>query len=129
MTDGTFTVSDLYEPYIGGDYILYDGQINLHQDVAQFVDINGDISIGGGEFNVYGGLGSYCYWPYPTSGSLTMSGGTLDIRNQGIYLYTNSFVENITGGVIRTPGYFGYNSGVAFFTPEGGVVGFMEMAR
>jgi hypothetical protein len=122
VTNGNFTASDLLDAYVGGDYFLYNGQINLCQDVLQFADINADITITGGEFNVYGGQGSNCYWPFPTAGSLTMSGGVLDIKNQGIYLFNNSFTENITGGVIRTTGYFGYNAGVTFFTPAGGAV-------
>jgi hypothetical protein len=86
------------------------------------MNLNGDLTIQAGEFNVSGGSGSYCNWPSPVAGSITMSGGVLDFKDHGIYLVNNSFVENISGGIIRTVGHFSGNSGVTCFTPEGGAV-------
>jgi hypothetical protein len=123
VTNGSFTANDLTEKYLEGDYTLYNGTINLHQDAGQRVDINADITINNGTFNIHGGTGGSVHWPYiGGSASLAMSGGTLDIKDLGIYFYNNSFTENITGGLIRSSGFLNCNSGVTFFTPSGGTM-------
>jgi hypothetical protein len=81
------------------------------------------MQIQNGTFNIFGGL-TNSYWPWGGSGSLTMSGGILDFKNVGVTLYSDSFTENITGGTIRTAGNLYNNSGVTFFTPEGGTFEF-----
>jgi hypothetical protein len=85
------------------------------------VDLNANLVIHGGTFNVYGSQDN-SYWPYLASGSLTMDAGVLDFKSVGIHLYNNSFTENVTGGVIRTVGNFSSATGVTFFTPTGGAV-------
>ncbi len=122
LTSGSFTANDLNEPHVIGDYILFNGQIDLYQDQDQYVDLEADITIQNGQFNIHGGLGEDCWWPYTGDGSLTMSGGVLDIKDQGIFLNNDNFTENITGGVIRTSGYFHSTVGITFFTPSGGSV-------
>lgn len=121
VTNGNFTASDLVQNFVGGTYTIYNGQINLNQDVSQFVDLNANINIHGGTFSIDGSQDD-SYWPYLASGSLTMDAGVLDFKSVGIHLYNNSFTENITGGMIRTAGNFSSASGVTFFTPEGGAV-------
>jgi hypothetical protein len=116
-----FTVNDLGEPYIGGTYVLENGQINLTQDNSNWADLEANITITSGEFNVYGGNGD-SFWPYAGTGFLTMGGGVLDFKDIGIYLYSDAFTENITGGVIRTSGSFQMEPGITFFTPAGGAV-------
>jgi hypothetical protein len=121
LTDGTFTANDLSDNHLIGDYILYNGTVNLHQDNVQYVDLDGDLDIHNGSFNIFGG-GSDSFWPYTGSGSLTMSGGVLEFMDVGIRFYNNSFIEDITGGTIRTPGNIYSNTGTNFFTPSGGTV-------
>lgn len=121
VTNGSFTVNDLVENYIGGAYTIYNGQINLTQDASSLVDLNANLYIHGGAFNVLGGT-DLSYWPYMASGSLTMDAGVLDFQTVGIHLYSDSFTENVTGGMIRTAGYFTSGSGITFFTPGGGAV-------
>jgi hypothetical protein len=121
VTNGTFTANDLSDNHLIGDYILYNGTINLHQDNVQYVDLDCDIIIDNGTFNIFGG-GSDSYWPFSGSGSLDMEGGVLDFKDVGITFYNNSFTESLTGGAIRTPGNIFSYGGVTFFTPAGGTV-------
>jgi hypothetical protein len=123
VIDGTFTALDLAQDGIFGGYWVNPGAtINLYQDGAQYVDLNGTIWMGGGNINVYGGS-SGSYWSYAGDASVTMSGGTLDFKDVGIYVYnsgTYSFTQNITGGTIRTSGYVSASNNQ--FTPTGGIV-------
>jgi len=116
---GTFTALDLYDNGIfGGFWLNPGGTINLTNDA--YIDINADIHIYGGTFNVYGGSVD-SDWPYSANASLTMSDGVLDFKNRGIRVYnsgTYSFTENITGGIIRTVGKF--ENQRSDFTPTGG---------
>lgn len=121
VTDGNFTANDLAESYIGGTYTIYNGVINLNQDPGGFLDLNGNLNIYGGIVNVAGGQDN-SYWPYLSTGSITMNAGILDFQSVGIILNTGTFTENITGGLIRTVGIFQANTGVSFFTPSGGAV-------
>ncbi len=121
VTNGNFTVDDLVDNDIRGTYTIYNGQINLNQDPAGFLDLNANLNINGGTINVDGGQDN-SYWPYFSAGSITMSAGVLDFKSTGIILNTGTFTENITGGVIRTVGLFQANTGVTFFTPSGGAV-------
>lgn len=120
---GTFTANDLTDSGLfGGYWVNPDGTINLYQDGGQYVDLNGSIWMGGGNMNVYGGNGA-SWWSYAGDASVTMSGGTLDFKDVGIYVYnsgTYTFTENITAGIIRTSASF--NAARSEFTPSGGVV-------
>ncbi len=118
---GTFTALDLADNGIFGGYWLNPGgTINLTNSDG-WVDIDGNLNIYGGNFNVYGG--SISYWPYAPDASITMTGGVLDFKDVGIYVYnptSYSFVANITGGTIRTVG--GFEIANAPFVPTGGTV-------
>jgi hypothetical protein len=105
---GTFTALDIGMYNISGNYELDGGEITLHQDVEHYVDLAGNLTIADGVFNVYGGTGLDSYWPYLHDASLTMSGGVLDFKESGIFVYTtgNTFTEDITAGTIRTSGSF-----------------------
>ena len=107
---------------ISGDYELDGGEITLHQDVEHYVDLAGNLTIADGEFNVYGGTGLDSYWPYLHDASLTMSGGVLDFKESGVFVYTtgNTFTENITAGTIRTSGSFAGDR--TDFNPSGGTI-------
>ena len=117
---GSFTANDLLDNAIQGKFYLNtNGTINLHNDNG-YIDLKGDLYIYGGEFNVYGGS-TASYWPYGEDASLTMSGGVLDFKEQGINISDNAyaFSDNITGGRIKCTGYL-YNYR-ADFTPNAGI--------
>lgn len=123
VTNGTFSCSDLVDNGIFGTYHLYNGAINLTQDAYSFIDNSADITIENGTFSIYGGA-DISWWPGSGTHTFTMQAGTLDIKNIGIYLSSNSMTYNITGGTLINPGPF-YNSGtVTNFTPSGGCVEF-----
>jgi len=119
---GVFTANDLVDNRIAGNWILYEsGVINLYNETA--IDFGGNISIYGGIFNLYGGTGYYSNWPYDANASLNMSGGILDFQTQSILIEENpdySFTSNITGGLIKTSGYF--RADHPGFDPTGGTV-------
>ena len=125
VNNGVFIANDLVNDGIFGQYVLdgANGEITLYQDNSQYLDLNADITIHAGKFTANGGADA-SYWPYAADASLTMTGGTLDIRNAGgIFIYDSpdhSFSENISGGTIRTTGSFYGNSD--HFTPSGGTV-------
>jgi len=120
---GNFTANDLLDNAVQGEFILQDGgTINLtNSGTGTYVDLKGDLRIHGGTMNV---TGSYSYWPYQEDASIEMSGGVLDFNCDGIRIDENGFVldDNITGGTIRTSGYFQGNR--ADFTPTAGTFEF-----
>jgi len=124
VSSGIFTAYDLFDNGIFGDYYVdgIDATVDLYQDNSQYVDLNGSIAINNGQMNIYGG-NSISYWPFASNASITMSGGVLDFKDVGIYIYDSpsyTLTENITGGVIRTSGSFLVD--VPTFTPTGGIV-------
>lgn len=123
VISGTFTAHDLAQPTISGGFWLNPGgTINLYNSDG-YVDLSGNLNIYGGEFNVYGGSSVSSWWPFMGNASITMSGGILDFKQVGIYIYNNpsyTLTENITGGIIRTPNSF--LSVNPSFTPSGGTV-------
>ena len=126
VTNGTFTANDLYDDGIFGSYLLDDpwSTVNLHQDNAQYVDLNGSLEIQDGEMNVYGGNGA-SYWPWAADASITMSDGILDFHDVGIYVYNSStytLIENVTGGTVRTS--CGFQGDRSDFMPSGGTFEF-----
>ncbi|MCX6305619.1 MAG: T9SS type A sorting domain-containing protein [Bacteroidetes bacterium] len=124
VLSGTFTANDLADNAITGSFYLNaGGTINLY-NMDGWVDLNGFLYIYGGNFNVYGGNGSDSFWPYTTNAGVTMSGGVLDFKNVGIYVFntTETLAENITAGTIRTARGFGVNR--SDFTPAGGTIEF-----
>lgn len=118
---GTFTAGDLYDNSLVGKYHLKSGTIDL-TNTGGNIDLKGYIKIEGGNFNVHGGAYP-SYWPFGVNSELHVSGGVLDFMDQGIYVYddpTSTFLDNITGGVIRTTGNFSGNK--HDFTPVGGYI-------
>ncbi len=124
ILSGTFTANNLVDNGLyGGFYVNPGGTLNLNNPDG-WVDLHGNIYVLGGTMNVYGGNGSDSFWPYNDNGSVTISSGTLDIKNVGVVVYDNAFTltENITGGTIRTSR--GFTVSRADYTPTGGVVEF-----
>jgi hypothetical protein len=121
---GTFTANNLLQNGIYGGYWLNPGgTINLTNSDG-YVDLNGQLTIFGGNFNVYGGT-TTSYWPYLANASISMSGGVLDFKDQGIRIHDTasySLTENITGGTIKSSrGFTGLRSD---FTPSAGTFEF-----
>ncbi len=116
-----FYALDLYDDCIKGSFILKEyGYIELYQDISQSIDLNGVIKIEGGDFIIYGGSG-VSNWPGNTNSELWISDGVLDFKDHGIHLSNAAtFIEVITGGVIRTTGSF--TSDRNDFTPVGGYI-------
>ena len=120
VTGGNFTAFDLGQDNLLGNYLLNSGTIDLYQDIAQKIDLAADITINNGDFNVYGGS-AYSTWPASaTTPTLNMSGGTLDFKDQGLWLNNNSLTANISGGLIRTSDFFQTIS--TNFMPTGGTI-------
>lgn len=104
VQSGTFTANDLTRNGIYGTIYLSQGStINLHQDTAQWIDLNCQIFNYGGILNIYGGQ-LESYWAYDTNASITMTAGTIDFKNKGIVIQPNAYTLtlNLTGGNIRT---------------------------
>ncbi|MCD4745337.1 MAG: PKD domain-containing protein, partial [Bacteroidales bacterium] len=121
---GSFTANDLLDNGIFGAYVISSGgTVNLSNYDGQ-VHLNGDLYIGDGTMNIYGGL-SYSYWPSTANASITMTDGILDFHDRGIYIHDAApyhLTEDITGGTIRTAGCF--RSETNEFTPDFGTMEF-----
>ncbi|MCX6268549.1 MAG: hypothetical protein NTW16_14530 [Bacteroidetes bacterium] len=121
---GVFTANDLADNGVFGQYDLQSGAVvNLHQDIYQYVDINGSLHIeDGSAINIYGGNG-WSQWATGANTTLFMSGGVLDFKDQGININTMSpysLTTDITGGTIRTTGGFFCNR--SDFAPADGTL-------
>lgn len=126
VNGGEFEVFDLLDNGIYGNYILTEGQIDLHQGTGpgEFIDLNGSLDISGGVMNIHGGTDD-SYWPYANNASITMSNGVLDFKDRGIRVYGYSafgLTENITGGTIRISQGFTVDNDD--FNPTGGTLFF-----
>ncbi|MFU8842823.1 MAG: carboxypeptidase regulatory-like domain-containing protein [Bacteroidales bacterium] len=124
VNGGTFSAYGMMDPGIYGGVIVTAGELNLHQDPSNYIDLNGDLIISGGTLKITGGLGE-SYWPWAGNASITMSGGVLDFYDVGIRVYNSpswSFNSNITGGTIRTRR--GLNVQRTDFNPTGGTFEF-----
>ena len=124
VNGGWFQLNDLEDPGIYGTVIVTSGKLDLHQEPDEYIDLNGNLQITGGEMNIYGGNGD-SYWPFSANASFTMSDGTLDFKSNGLRIHnsaTYTLTENITGGIIKLNG----NLTVARtdFNPAGGTINF-----
>ncbi|MHC1776582.1 MAG: hypothetical protein AB9834_14350 [Lentimicrobium sp.] len=125
LNGGTFTANNITDDAIAGSYYCNANcTINLY-NYGGNIDLRGNLYIYGGNFNVYGG-NNPSWWPYLGNASITMSGGVLNIADQGILIRTDgtyTFTTNITGGTIKTAGSF--TNGRSDFIP---VAGTLELA-
>lgn len=122
LNGATFTALDLAQQGLFGSYRVNAGStLNLYQDNTQWVDLDADVFFdGGGTINVYGGNGD-SWWAFSRNASLTMNGGVLDFKDNGITVNNSSYSLNVmlTGySVIRTTG--GLNMNRTGFAPVGG---------
>ncbi len=120
VNGGTFTALDMIDSYIMGTIELTAGAIHFHQTADQYLDLQANVTITGGELHLYGIMGD-TYWPYAGNASLTMSNGIIDVHDTGIRINAgNTFTTSITGGTIRTARNFScYRTD---FNPTGGTV-------
>ncbi|MCX6271324.1 MAG: C10 family peptidase [Bacteroidetes bacterium] len=103
VLSGTFSaLSTSYYGIYGNFYLNPYGTINIY-NTEGFVDLNANLNIFGGEFNIYGGISS-SYWAYDHDASIHLSGGILDFRDVGIVNSNTgyNFITDITGGSVRT---------------------------
>lgn len=122
INGATFTALDLAQQGLFGSYRVNAGStMNLYQDNTQWVDLDADVFFdGGGTINVYGGNGD-SWWAFSRNASLTMNGGVLDFKDNGITVNNSSYSLNVilTGySVIRTTGRLNMNR--TGFAPVGG---------
>ncbi|MDD4308968.1 MAG: hypothetical protein PHO32_01175 [Candidatus Cloacimonetes bacterium] len=117
-----FSAADLVDIRIMGRYYLEGGLIELHQDINQYVDLDADIYIYSGAFNIYGGASYASEWAYTRTITVFMNGGILDFKNNGILLSSTGYYlsDIISGGIIRTSGDFKVER--PGFNPTGGIV-------
>jgi hypothetical protein len=122
VAGGSLWAEDLADTRIMGAYILTDGQIDLFQDINHYVDLDADLDISGGVFNIHGGYNFPSEWAYTQSCQVIISGGVLDFMDNGIYLRSTGHYLNatITGGTIRTSKDFKVERNG--FNPVGGTV-------
>lgn len=121
VTGAVFNIADISNDGIFGTYRVESGEINLHQDASGLIDMNANITIYDGFIRIYGGsTSSWFAASAPTS--LNMYGGTLDFVDQSVYFNNTgfAFVENITGGTIRTSRSF--MVGRTDFNPDNNIV-------
>jgi len=120
---GSFIANDLADIRIMGKFRLEDnGLIELHQDTAQYIDLDADLYIYGGSFNIYGGFNYPSEWAYTRAITVYIAGGVLDFKDNGIFLQNTGYYLNdiISGGTIRTSGDFKVER--SGFNPTGGTV-------
>lgn len=117
-----FIANDLVDIRVMGRYYLEGGLIDLHQDINQYVDLDADIYIYSGTFNIWGGASYASEWAYTRTITVFIQGGILDFKNTGIYLSStgNYLSDIIGGGIIRTSGDFKVER--PGFNPTGGII-------
>ncbi len=103
LNGGFFIAHDMADFNLIGNYIVNTGHLNLTMNSTTSFNFNGNMTINGGEVNLQGGSG-FCWWPYSTASSLTMTGGVLEFNNTtwAVHNTPAAFTANITGGTIRT---------------------------
>jgi Big-like domain-containing protein/cadherin-like protein/type IX secretion system substrate protein/centrosomal CEP192-like protein/peptidase C39-like protein len=125
VNGGSFTAEDLADSNVKGSYILASGTIDLHQgtSVFEWVNLDANIEIHDGTFNIYGGYPPYsCNWAYNRGITVNISGGILDFKDNRVSINDteHEVTETITGGTIRTSSDFRVN--VDGFNPSGGEI-------
>ncbi len=119
---GTLTILDLADNGMyGGFYCNTGGALNISQDISHTIDLNGLLQITGGMVNVSGGTGA-AFWGYDADASITISGGSLNYLDQGVYIWDASSYNlsyDITGGKVTLARNLSCN--LPGFVPAGGI--------
>lgn len=123
VENGQFLAGSLMDGNIKGNWHLVNGEILLYNMDGR-IDLDGNITIEGGHFQVYWGVAP-SYWPYTQNASLTMSGGILEIMDQHILINDNNALSlnmNLTGGkIVCNYNFYCYRTD---FNPTGGTFEF-----
>jgi hypothetical protein len=118
VTNGNFICTDITNNGIYGNIHLYNGEVVLNQIGDDYTDLNGDLTIEGGNMTV-NGTNEYSIWGWSAPASLTMTSGTLNFDNPGIAITSiHPVAASISGGTIRTSGTFWVTH--PNFVPTGG---------
>lgn len=119
---GYFQANSLMDNGIYGDwYVNPLSFVNLTSNEGA-VNLNGNLFISGGQFDVYGGNNNNSNWALEANTGLYMADGILDFHDVGILIVNSPYTFNsiVIGGTIRTSKNFGtWRSG---FNPTGGKV-------
>ena len=128
VNSGNFTAYDLWDARLQGTYTVNGGNVILYQDAGNSIDLDANINITSGRLMIYGG-NAISTWPAPTGSSnpsISISGGMLDIMDQGIHIevtsQNSSITTDITGGYIYTKGNFYCRGNDTGFKPAGGII-------
>jgi len=113
LNGASFTALDLAQQGLFGSYRVNAGStLNLYQDNTQWVDLDANVVFdGGGTINVYGGNGD-SWWAFSRNALLTMNGGVLDLKNNGITINNSSYTLNVNlsgDALVRTVGGISMN--------------------
>ncbi|MCD4734842.1 MAG: hypothetical protein K8R53_02240, partial [Bacteroidales bacterium] len=119
ISDGEFSALSLADNGISGDWEVYtNGVVNLTNSTG-YVDLLGNISMWGGEINVYGGIDD-SFWPGDLNASILIYDGIVDFKETGIYVRpTGVLTEAFNNGFIKTTGDLYINR--SDFTPLYGI--------
>ena len=87
VNGGLFYANDMVDDAILGIVTLNSGSLVLAQDITQYLDLRGSLTINGGEMHLWGGqTNENTYFPYGGNGSFVMSSGVLHRHGYGIYI-------------------------------------------
>ncbi len=105
LDGGNFSIMDLADNGLFGNYVVNSGYLYILQDPNQRLDLRGSLNISGGLMRVEGGYGGMAL-PMGGSCTLNMSGGILHFLNSGLTILDSgySLTTNLTGGTIRLAG-------------------------
>ncbi len=116
------TVLDVTQNGFYGNFTCDNSHLELHQDVSNWPDLNGNMTISNnGIVDIYGGSMD-TYIGYNANCVFTLSTGEFNVKNHGIYLYNNGYTCDmvVSGGTIRANGNWTDTWGI--FDPTGGTV-------
>ena len=115
-------INDLTDSSLLGSYTADGGHLEIHQDSYNQIYLNGNMTIhNNGIVDIYGGS-LPCYIAYNSNCVFTMSSGSFNVKDNGIFLYDGGYNCDfiISGGTITANGDWRDTWGI--FDPTGGSV-------
>ncbi|OQX73662.1 MAG: hypothetical protein B6D61_12270, partial [Bacteroidetes bacterium 4484_249] len=105
MHSGSFTINDLVDDGIFGTITVEGGELNIYQDINHSVDLNCELYLEGGNFNIYGGSGN-SKWSAGGDAEIVIDDGILHFRDVGVHLFNsgNNLGGEINGGYVISAG-------------------------
>jgi len=124
------TVTEAISPQLDGSTVSIYGALIFMNETDRFVNASGLSNVGitssGNTFSGAAESGAICYY-LPDSGSINLSGDTIDASIMDAVLYVDSVVPAAALGGIRMPNLYGANAQVAYsnitFTGQRGSLG------